>query len=160
MLTAEEIERVAQAAVRLGFHKFRLTGGEPTLRADLVDIVERLAAIDGVRDLAMTTNGILLPDLAQPLRAAGLRRVNIHLDTLNPDRLKRLMRFGSVDQILAGLEAAVAAGLTPLKINCVVTLGYNDADVVDLARLTMEHDWQVRFIELMPLGGGQCASWP
>lgn len=158
MLTAEEIERVAQAAVRVGFHKFRLTGGEPTLRADLVDIVARLAAIDGVRDLAMTTNGILLPDLAQPLRAAGLRRVNIHLDTLNPDRLKRLMRFGSVDQILAGLEAAVAAGLTPLKINCVVTLGYNDTDVVDLARLTMEHDWQVRFIELMPLGGGQCAQ--
>ncbi len=158
LLTVEEIGRVGEAAARVGFRKFRLTGGEPTLRADLVEIVERLAAIEGVRDLAMTTNGILLPGLARRLRAAGLRRVNIHLDTLNPDSLKRLMRFGSLDQILAGLEAAVAAGLTPLKINCVVTLGYNDADVADLARLTLEHDWQVRFIELMPLGDGPCAQ--
>jgi GTP 3',8-cyclase len=148
---------VAAAPASVGFRKFRLTGGEPTLRADLVEIVERLAAIESVQDLSMTTNGILLPELAVRLRAAGLRRVNIHIDTLNSDRLKRLMRFAGYEQIWAGLEAAVAAGLAPIKINCVVTRDYNDQDVVDLARLALDHDWHVRFIELMPLGGGETA---
>jgi cyclic pyranopterin phosphate synthase len=157
LLSAEEIERVVRAALRVGFRKFRLTGGEPTLRPDLVDIVARIAAQDGVRDVAMTTNAILLPRLAAPLARAGLRRVNVHVDTLNPDRLKKLMRFGTVQEILAGIEAAEAAGLTPIKVNCVVTRDYNDGDVVDLARMAAEHGWHVRFIELMPLGGGEAA---
>jgi cyclic pyranopterin phosphate synthase len=157
LLSPAEIDRVARAAITVGFRKVRLTGGEPTLRPDLLEIVERLGRLNGLRDLAMTTNGILLPRLAEPLVRAGLRRVNIHIDTLHPGRLQRIMRFGTVDEIWAGIEAAEAAGLRPIKINVVVTRGYNDADVVDLARLTLERDWHVRFIELMPLGGGECA---
>jgi cyclic pyranopterin phosphate synthase len=157
LLSPAEIERVVRAAVDVGFRKVRLTGGEPTLRPDVVEIVERLGRIAGLRDIAMTTNGILLPRLAQRLAGAGLRRVNIHLDTLHPGRLQRVMRFGTVEEIWAGIEAAEAAGLRPIKLNVVVTRGYNDEDVVDLVRLTLERDWHVRFIELMPLGGGECA---
>jgi cyclic pyranopterin phosphate synthase len=157
LLTAEEIELTARAALSVGFRKFRLTGGEPTLRPDLVEIVQRIGALDGVGDLSMTTNAILLPKLAPSLAAAGLRRVNVHVDTLNPERLKKLMRFGSLEEILAGIEAAESAGLAPLKVNCVVTRDYNDADVVDLARLALLREWHVRFIELMPLGGGEAA---
>jgi cyclic pyranopterin phosphate synthase len=157
LLSPAEIESVARAAVAVGFRRVRLTGGEPTLRPDLLEIVARLGRLSGLRDIAMTTNGILLPRLAQPLVRAGLRRVNIHIDTLHPGRLQRIMRFGTVEEIWAGIQAAEAAGLRPIKINVVVTRGYNDEDVVDLARLTLERDWHVRFIELMPLGGGECA---
>ena len=157
VLTAEEIEIVARAAVSVGFQKFRLTGGEPTLRPDLVDIVRRIASVEGAADVAMTTNAVLLPRLAKPLAEAGLRRVNIHVDSLNPERLKKIMRFGTVQEISAGIDAAEAAGLRPIKINCVVTRDYNDLDVVDLARKALERDWHVRFIELMPLGGGEAA---
>jgi len=157
LLTAEEIEVVARAAVEVGFRKFRLTGGEPTLRPDLEAIVQRVAGIAGVEDLAMTTNAILLPRMATHLKAAGLRRLNVHVDTLNPERLKKLMRFGTLHEILDGIEAAEAAGLVPIKINCVVTRDYNDQDVVGLARQSLERGWHVRFIELMPLGGGEAA---
>jgi cyclic pyranopterin phosphate synthase len=157
LLTAAEIEAVVEAAVSLGFHKFRLTGGEPTLRPDLVEIVRRVAGVPGVADLSMTTNAVLLPRLARPLAEAGLRRVNIHVDTLHPERLKRLMRFGTVEEIEAGMAAAEDAGLLPIKLNCVVTRDYNDEDVVGLARRARERDWHVRFIELMPLGGGETA---
>ncbi|HXK09338.1 MAG TPA: GTP 3',8-cyclase MoaA [Vicinamibacteria bacterium] len=157
LLTAAEIEAVARAAAGVGFRKFRLTGGEPTLRADLVEIVRRIAAVPGVEDVAMTTNGILLPRLARPLREAGLRRLNIHVDTLHPERLKKLMRFAALDEILAGIDAATEAGLLPIKVNCTVARDYNDGDVVDLARRALDEDWHVRFIELMPLGGGETA---
>jgi cyclic pyranopterin phosphate synthase len=105
----------------------------------------------------MTTNAILLPRLARPLAEAGLRRINIHIDTLHPERLKKIMRFGTLEEIEAGIAAAEAAGLKPIKINCVVTRDYNDEDVVDLAARARERDWHVRFIELMPLGGGEAA---
>ena len=157
LLTAKEIERVARAAAAIGFRKIRLTGGEPTLRPDLVDIVERIARVPGIRDVALTTNGILLPRLAPALAAAGLRRVNVHVDSLDRERVARVMRWATFDDIWAGIEAACAAGLTPLKLNCVVVAGYNEDDVVDMARLTLTRDWHVRFIELMPLGGGECA---
>jgi cyclic pyranopterin phosphate synthase len=157
LLTAEEIETVAQAAVQVGFHKFRLTGGEPTLRSDIVEIVRRIAATPGVEDVAMTTNAVLLPRLAAPLAEAGLRRLNIHVDTFHPERLKKIMRFGSIDEIEAGIAAAEAAGLRPIKINCVVTRDYNDQDVTDLALRARDRNWHVRFIELMPLGGGETA---
>ncbi len=157
LLTAAEIETVARAAVGVGFRKFRLTGGEPTLRADIVEIASRIAGVPGVEDLAMTTNGILLPRLAKPLREAGLRRLNIHVDTLHPERLKKLMRFASVEEVEAGIAAAEEAGLVPIKLNCTVTRDYNDGDVVDLARRAKDGDWHVRFIELMPLGGGETA---
>ena len=148
---------MAKAAVSLGFRKFRLTGGEPTLRPDILDIVGRIAALEGVRDVAMTTNAILLPRLARPLKEAGLRRLNIHVDSLDPEHLKKLMRFGTLAEIEAGIAAAEEAGLLPLKINCVVTRDYNDTDVVEMARRAKERGWHVRFIELMPLGGGEAA---
>jgi cyclic pyranopterin phosphate synthase len=157
LLTAAEIESVARAAVSVGFRKFRLTGGEPTLRPDIVDIVARIAALPGVGDVAMTSNAILLPRLARPLADAGLRRVNVHVDTFDPERLKKIMRFGTLPEIEAGIAAAEEAGLRPIKINCVVTRDYNDMDVVGMARRAIERDWHVRFIELMPLGGGEAA---
>ena len=157
LLTADEIETVARAAVSVGFRKFRLTGGEPTLRPDIVEIVERIASLDGARDVAMTTNAILLPRMARDLAAAGLRRINIHVDTFNPERLKKIMRFGTLEEIEAGIAAAEEAGLAPIKINCVVTRDYNDTDVADVARRALERDWHTRFIELMPLGGGETA---
>jgi GTP 3',8-cyclase len=157
LLTAAEIETVARAALSLGFRKFRLTGGEPTLRPDVLEIVGRIAALPGVSDVAMTTNAILLPRLARPLKQAGLRRLNIHVDTLDPERLKKLMRFGTLAEIEAGIAAAEEAGLLPIKINCVVTRDYNDMDVVEMARRSRDLGWHVRFIELMPLGGGEAA---
>ncbi len=155
LLQADEIEIVVRAAVSVGFHKFRLTGGEPTLRGDLVDITRRIASVEGVSDLAMTTNAILLPRLARPLKDAGMTRLNIHVDTLDPERVKRLMRFSSMDEIEAGIQAAEDAGFKPIKLNCVVTRDFNELDVVDLVRRAVDRDWHVRFIELMPLGGGE-----
>ena len=157
LLTAEEIETVVKAAVAVGFHKFRLTGGEPTLRPEIVEITQRIAKVPGVEDLAMTTNGILLPRLARPLRDAGLKRLNIHVDTLHPERLKKLMRFATLEEMEAGIAAAEEAGLVPIKLNCTVTRDYNDMDVAELARRAKDRDWHVRFIELMPLGGGETA---
>jgi cyclic pyranopterin phosphate synthase len=157
LLTAAEIETVVRAAVAVGFRKFRLTGGEPTLRTDLLEIVERIAAVPGAFDLALTTNGVLLPKLAQPLAAAGLRRVNVHLDSLDAERVARVMRWGTLAEIWAGIEAAEAAGLRPIKLNAVVVRGFNEDDVVPLAALTVERDWHVRFIETMPLGVGEPA---
>jgi cyclic pyranopterin phosphate synthase len=157
VLAPAEIEAVVRAAVAVGFRKFRLTGGEPTLRPDLLEIVARVACVPGVRDLAMTTNAVLLPRLAPSLAAAGLRRVNVHLDSLNAARVERLMRWGTLAEIWAGIEAAEAAGLHPIKINAVVIRGENEDDVVPLAALTRERDWHVRFIEAMPLGAGEPA---
>jgi cyclic pyranopterin phosphate synthase len=158
LLTPQEIALVVRAAVAVGFHKFRLTGGEPTLRTDLIEIVERIGAIDGVDDLALTTNALLLTKLARPLKEAGLKRINVHLDSLNPATVERQMRWGSFERIWEGIMAAEVAGLVPIKLNAVVAAGYNEDEVADLARLTLDRDWQVRFIELMPLGGGECAT--
>jgi cyclic pyranopterin phosphate synthase len=158
LLTAPEIAEVVSVAVSVGFRKFRLTGGEPTLRPEIVEIVERISRIEGVGDLAMTTNGLRLPELALPLVRAGLKRVNIHLDTLHPERLERVMRWGKLDEFLKGIEAAEQANLTPIKLNAVIARGYNDADVAELAALTIERDWHCRFIEMMPFGAGECAT--
>jgi GTP 3',8-cyclase len=159
LLTPAELETVARAAVALDFHAFRLTGGEPTLRPDLLDIVARLAGISGVRDLAMTTNGLRLRTLAVPLARAGLRRVNIHVDTFDPGRLPALMRFADPAAIEAAIDAAREAGLRPVKVNCVVVRGGNEEDVVALARRAHDRGWHVRFIELMALGTGEPAAF-
>jgi GTP 3',8-cyclase len=153
LMQDDELMLLTRLFVRLGFHKFRLTGGEPTVRARIVDIVRDMTSLPGVRSLSMTTNGLLLGKLAQPLKEAGLDRVNISLDTLDPVRFKKVTRWGKLDQVWAGIQAAEAAGLTPVKINVVVVRGYNDLDVPALARLTQEYPWQVRFIEMMPFGG-------
>lgn len=157
LLTAAELEVVARAAAAAGFRKIRLTGGEPTLRRDLVEIVRRIRGVEGIREIVLTTNAILMTELAGSLKEAGLDRVNVHLDTLHPQRLGRVMRFAPLESMWAGIEACEAAGLTPIKLNAVVVREYNEEDVVDLARLTRTRDWHVRFIELMPLGGGECA---
>ena len=115
LLTVDEIETVAEAAVSVGFRKFRLTGGEPTLRPDIVEIVERIAAMGGAQDVAMTTNAILLPRMARELKAAGLRRINIHVDTFNPERLKKIMRFGTAEEIEAGIRRPRRPGCGPSR---------------------------------------------
>jgi cyclic pyranopterin phosphate synthase len=153
LLTAAELEQVVRAAVDVGFKKVRLTGGEPTLRQDIVEIIRRLAHIEGVEELVMTTNGYRLPYLAPKLADAGLKRVNIHVDSLNKESIAKIMRLGTFDKAWAGIEAAEKAGLTPLKLNAVITRGYNDDAAVELARLTLEKAWQIRFIELMPFAG-------
>jgi cyclic pyranopterin phosphate synthase len=153
LLTAEELEKVVRAAVATGFNKIRLTGGEPTLRQDIVEIVDRLAHIEGVEQLVMTTNGYRLPYIAEDLARAGLKRVNIHVDSLNKESIAKIMRLGSFDKAWAGIEAAERAGLTPIKLNAVITRGYNDEAAVELARLTLVKPWQIRFIELMPFAG-------
>jgi cyclic pyranopterin phosphate synthase len=153
LLNAAELERVVRAAVDAGFNKVRLTGGEPTLRQDIVEIVERLAHIAGVDQLVMTTNGYRLPYIAEDLARAGLKRVNIHVDSLSKESIAKIMRLGSYDKAWAGIEAAERAGLTPIKLNAVITRGYNDEAAVELARLTLAKAWQIRFIELMPFAG-------
>ncbi len=153
LLQDDELLMLVRLFTRLGFDKFRLTGGEPTVRANIVNLVGEIARTDGVKSLSMTTNGVLLEKLAQPLKQAGLQRVNVSLDTLDPVRFQRITRWGKFDQVWGGILAAEAAGLTPVKINAVVARGFNEQDVASMARLTLEHPWQVRFIEMMPFGG-------
>lgn len=153
LLTADELEKVVRAAVEVGFYKVRLTGGEPTLRQDIVDIVRRLTGINGVEQMVMTTNGYRLPHIAQELADAGLKRVNIHVDSLSKESIAKIMRLGTLEKAWAGIAAAEKAGLTPIKLNAVIARGYNDDAAVELARLTLEKPWQIRFIELMPFAG-------
>ncbi len=153
LMQDQELIMLARLFASLGFDKIRLTGGEPTVRAHVVDLVREIARIPGVNSLSMTTNGVLLGKLARPLKEAGLQRVNVSVDTLDPKKFKRLTRWGKLEQVWEGINAAEQAGLTPVKLNAVIVRGYNEEDVVDLARLTLEHDWQVRYIEMMPFAG-------
>jgi cyclic pyranopterin phosphate synthase len=153
MMQDEEVLQLTRLFASLGFEKVRLTGGEPTVRLNVVDLVRDIAAVPGIRTVTMTTNGALLKKLAAPLAAAGLKRVNISIDTLDPEKFRRLTRWGKLEDVWEGILASEAAGLTPVKLNAVVVRGYNEEDVVDLARLTVDHPWQVRFIEMMPFGG-------
>lgn len=155
ILRYEEILRVVRAAVDLGIHRFRITGGEPLVRLGLVEFVRELAQTPGVHDLAMTTNGTLLAPVATELARAGLRRVNISLDTLRPERFQTITRRGRLEDALTGIEAAHRAGLTPVKINTVVIRDLNDDEVVDLARRALDEAWHLRFIEWMPVGSGE-----
>lgn len=152
LLSDDEILLVLRVAADLGVRKVRLTGGEPTVRHGLVDLVRRIAAIEGLSDIAMTTNGVMLGRLAQPLADAGLRRVNVSLDTLDPEQFHRITRWGRLEDVLAGLDAAERAGLSPVKVNSVVVRGFNDDAAPALARLTIDRGWHVRFIEMMPFG--------
>jgi cyclic pyranopterin phosphate synthase len=153
MMQDDEVLLLTRLFADLGFDKIRLTGGEPTVRAHIVEIVRGISATPGIRSVSMTTNGVLLSKLSKSLAAAGLERVNISIDTLNPAKFKRLTRWGDIEDVWEGILAAEAAGLTPVKLNAVVVRGFNEEDVVDLARLTREHPWQMRFIEMMPFGG-------
>ena len=153
LMQDDEILRLVRLFAGLGFDKFRLTGGEPTVRANIVDLVSGIAHTPGVRSLSMTTNGVLFSRLAQSLAQAGLQRVNFSLDTLDPQKFERLTRCGRLEDVWTGIQAAEDAGLTPIKINAVVVRDYNEADVIDLARLTLDKPWQVRYIEMMPFAG-------
>ena len=153
LMQDDEVLLLVRLFANLGFDKFRLTGGEPTVRAHIVELVREIAHVPGVRSLSMTTNGVLLGRLAEPLAKAGLQRVNISIDTLDAGKFQRLTRWGSLEDVWQGILAAEAAGLSPIKLNVVVVQGYNEMDVVDLARLTVDKPWQIRYIEMMPFAG-------
>lgn len=153
LIQDDELLQLVSLFAGLGFDKIRLTGGEPTVRLHVVDLVNEIAHTPGIRHVSMTTNGVLLGRLAGPLAKAGLQRVNISLDTLDPHKFRRLTRWGNVEDVFDGIRAAETAGLAPIKINAVVVQGYNEGDVVDLAGLTLDNPWQVRFIEMMPFAG-------
>jgi cyclic pyranopterin phosphate synthase len=162
VLSADEIGTIVRVAARLGVCKVRITGGEPLLRPDILDVVECVAGTPGIVDVSMTTNGSMLADLAVPLRMAGLQRINISLDSLDANVWSLLSRSKRPGEVLAGLDAAMVADLSPVKLNAVVIRGLNDEHVCDLARLTLSRPVHVRFIELMPVGwmpAGLPAPW-
>ncbi|MGL4549662.1 MAG: GTP 3',8-cyclase MoaA [Gemmataceae bacterium] len=152
LLSFEEIERFVRAAVPLGLTKLRLTGGEPLLRRDMPRLVRMLAVVPGVRDIGLTTNGLLLADHAAALYDAGLRRINVSLDTLDDGRFRTMARRDGLAKTLDGIDAALKAGFAPVKVNAVVVRGLNEMDVVPLARKARADGWEMRFIEYMPIG--------
>jgi cyclic pyranopterin phosphate synthase len=152
LLTFEEIARFVAAVAPLGIDKIRLTGGEPLMRRELARLVEMIVAIPGVRDIGMTTNGLLLAEQAQELYYAGLRRINISLDTLDPERFRQVARRDGLDRVLAGIDAAKRVGFDPIKINSISMRGVTEHEVVPLARFGREHGFEIRFIEYMPIG--------
>jgi GTP 3',8-cyclase len=152
LMQDDELITLIRLFTELGFDKFRLTGGEPTVRQNVVELVREIAHTPGVDSLSMTTNGVLLSKLARPLADAGLQRVNISIDTLNAEKFKKITRWGNLDDVWNGIQAAEQAGLTPIKLNAVVVRGFNDEDVADLASLTLDNPWQLRYIEMMPFG--------
>jgi GTP 3',8-cyclase len=151
LLTFEEIERFVRIVVPMGVRKIRLTGGEPLVRRGMPALIEKLIGIDGVQDLALTTNGILLTEQAESLYAAGLRRVNIHLDTLDPDRFRTITRRSGFEKVLEGIFLCKRLGFHPIKLNAVAARGTIDDDIVPLGNFAREHGIEVRFIEYMPL---------
>ncbi|MGB9620346.1 MAG: GTP 3',8-cyclase MoaA [Armatimonadota bacterium] len=154
-LSFEEIADVVRAAVRIGMKRVRLTGGEPLMRPDVDALVSMLAAIDGIEDLAMSTNGTLLAGRAQALARAGLRRVNISLDSIDPVRYRAITRGGELSRVLAGIEAARNAGLEPIKLNCVVESSSDEPDAIGVARFARENSLEVRFIRRMDFRAGK-----
>ena len=151
ILTEEEIILAVQAAASLGVTKLRITGGEPLVRCNILSICQHAAAVEGIEEVCLTTNGILLPELARPLRAAGVSRVNLSLDTLDAAKYAHITRRGTLDAAMAGLDAALSAGFDKVKINSVLIGGFNDDEIISLAELTKKYPVDVRFIELMPM---------
>ena len=151
MMNEDEVVTAVEVAASLGIHKIRLTGGEPLVKRNILSICRRVAAVEGIREVCLTTNGILLPELAKPLREAGVNRVNLSLDTLDPQKYAYITRIGKLEQFRAGLEAALEAGFDKVKINAVLIGGFNDDEIEKLANLTMEYPVDMRFIELMPI---------
>ena len=152
ILSLEELRDVAAAFVALGVNKIRLTGGEPLIRQDILKLVGSLSRLSGLHELTMTSNGIMLPTMAQSLQEAGLSRINISIDSLRAERFKTLTRVGNLDQVLAGIQAATEAKFQRVKLNAVILAGFNDDEVLDLARFAIEREMDISFIEEMPLG--------
>lgn len=151
----DEMVRVVETAVQGGVRRVRFTGGEPLVHPQIIEIVRRIASTPYIEEVSLTTNAMLLELLAQPLADAGLGRVNISLDSLNADKFKRITRGGQLDRVWRGIAAAERVHLAPIKLNTVIVRGLNDNEIPALAQLTMEHDWHVRFIEVMPIGNAQ-----
>lgn len=151
ILSYEEILRLASLAVKRGIAKIRITGGEPLIRKGVVELVRQASQLPGIADLSMTTNGILLAEFAPALFQAGMKRVNISMDSLSPKKYHEVTRGGELSRVWAGVEAAKQAGLSPIKINVVAMAGFNDMEILDFARLTLKDPYQVRFIEFMPV---------
>lgn len=158
ILSYEEIIRIVRIAAGLGVRKIRLTGGEPLIRKDLPYLVSSINAINGIEDISLTTNGLLLKKLVRPLVAAGLRRVNISLDTFRPDRYREITRGGTIGKVLEGIKEAEQAGILPIKINMVPIRGFNDDEIEEFARLTITSSYHIRFIEFMPIGAREMWS--
>ena len=152
ILRYEEMVRVISLAVKMGLIKVRLTGGEPLVRRGFVDFIADLKKIEGLKDISLTTNGILLEQFAQGIFDAGIRRINVSLDSLNPDKYGQITRGGRLEDVLRGIARAEEIGFSPIKINTVAIRGFNDDEALDFARLAQERPFQVRFIELMPVG--------
>lgn len=159
ILRYEEIAEVVRQLAPLGLRRLRLTGGEPTLRPELSKLVRMLRDIDGVEDIALSTNGVHLPAMASELASAGLTRVNISADSLRADRVAKIARRNLSFDLVRAATAAENAGIMPIKVNVVVMRGINDDEIVDFARLTLEHNWHIRFIELMPVGEMADLTW-
>lgn len=157
ILSLEEIYEVVKACSELGISKVRITGGEPLVRKGLTGLVNRISELQGIKEVALTTNGILLPKYAKELKAAGLNRVNISLDTMDAEKYSYITRQGSLGDVMAGVDAAEAVGLLPIKLNTVLIGGFNDDEIEDFVNLTMDRAIDVRFIELMPIG--QAGHW-
>jgi len=157
ILSIEEIAEIVRAGAACGIRKVRITGGEPLVRRGIVDICKRVREIPGIEELCLTTNGTLLPTFAQPLRDAGVDRMNLSLDTLRPDRYRDITRRGNLDDFWAGLAAGKAAGFEHFKINTVLMGGFNDDEIPDFVAMTRDRDLEIRFIELMPIG--ESSSW-
>ena len=152
LLTLEEMSRIGKAFVDLGVNKIRMTGGEPLTRRNIITVFEALGELDGLDDLTVTTNGTLLKKYAQPLKDAGLTRINISLDTLQADRFKKITRIGKLHKTLEGIDAALKAGFKKIKLNSVIMRGHNDDEIIDLVEYVRERDMDISFIEEMPLG--------
>jgi cyclic pyranopterin phosphate synthase len=151
VLSYEELQLIAETAVTLGIEKIRITGGEPLVRAGLIGFLEKLTQIPGLRHLALTTNGLLLPEMAADLHRVGVQRLNVSLDSLNPTTFSEITRGGDLKKVLAGLDAAEQAGFPPPKINCVIMRGVNDSEILEFAEMTRTRGSSVRFIEYMPV---------
>ncbi len=152
ILSIRELELIASTFIDLGVRKIRLTGGEPTIREGIIDLAANLAKADGLDELAMTTNGVLLDRLAKPLAEAGVTRLNVSIDSLKPERFKQLSRFGALDKVLKGIDSACNAGFKNLKLNVVILNGVNTDEILDLATYAIKRNIDISFIEEMPLG--------
>ena len=151
MLTEDEMITAVEAAASLGIRKLRITGGEPLVKKNIISICRRAAAVEGIKEICLTTNGILLPQMAKDLKEAGVKRLNLSLDTLDPEKYAYITRIGSLEDFWAGLDAALEAGFQKVKINAVLIGGFNDDEIVPLAELTKQYPVDVRFIEMMPM---------
>ena len=151
MLTEDEMITAVEAAAALGVKKLRITGGEPLVKRNIVSICRRAAMVEGIEEVCLTTNGIFLPKLAEPLKAAGVKRINLSLDTLNPEKYAYITRIGTLDGFMKGLHAALDAGFEKVKINAVLIGGFNDDEIIPLAELTQKYPVDMRFIEMMPM---------